>query len=311
VPSPDGAGDAPYPEGYEGYGEGEGGYPEGYPDGYGEGEGGGEYAGGDDYMGSDYMGDDYTPPDYGDDYTPPDYSGDDYTPPDYGDDYTPPDYSGDDYTPPDYGEDYTPPDYSGMDDDDDDDGRRYGDDDYSADPSLPSDDEAERLRKEHREAKDAVRTVEKRQKELNDLLELDFGPDMRFEALRSQCFTLQPGGEWDYEICPFKSAKQKPSASNSGHGSTDLGKWDGFGEGGYTEMRFAKGTPCWNGPIRSALVSLQCAAETAVLTVDEPEICKYYLTLGTPAACTAEGLAEARRLAAPPVDEDEVKHDEL
>ena len=60
-------------------------------------------------------------------------------------------------------------------------------------------------------------------------------------------------------------------------------------------------------------MTLQCAAENAVLTVDEPEVCKYFLTFGTPAACTAEGLAEARRLAAPPGDDDddEPEHDEL
>ena len=62
-------------------------------------------------------------------------------------------------------------------------------------------------------------------------------------------------------------------------------------------------------PPTCLLLIWQCAMENKILGVEEPEVCKYAMRLETPAACTEEHVAEAKRdaeaLAAPPA------HDEL
>eukprot|EP00965_Chrysotila_dentata_P209505 6185332-Pleurochrysis_carterae.AAC.1 len=77
----------------------------------------------------------------------------------------------------------------------------------------------------------------------------------------------------------------------------------------------ASGTPCWNGPVRSLSVSLSCAADNEILSVDEPEVCKYQMVFATPAVCTEEDVAAAAKAAQPndgsDVDVDDIEHDEL
>ena len=129
----------------------------------------------------------------------------------------------------------------------------------------------------------------------------------QFEPLSHECFTFTPGGEWSYELCPYKDAKQKGKDG----GSTSIGSWDGFEEG-HSVMSFTNGQSCWNGPMRSVRVSLSCAAEHRILAVDEPEVCKYTMRFETPAACTAEHATEAQReLAEVMPDSQAETHDEL
>eukprot|EP00316_Scyphosphaera_apsteinii_P019857 CAMPEP_0119320020 /NCGR_PEP_ID=MMETSP1333-20130426/51168_1 /TAXON_ID=418940 /ORGANISM="Scyphosphaera apsteinii, Strain RCC1455" /LENGTH=665 /DNA_ID=CAMNT_0007326609 /DNA_START=13 /DNA_END=2010 /DNA_ORIENTATION=+ len=199
---------------------------------------------------------------------------------------------------------------------DDDDGYKYDEDapdaqsasSYHPDTSLPTDPEAARLRDEYKAATDSLRDTQTRSDEIQKLLDTDFGPDHRFEALRADCFLFEPGGEWKYELCPFQHIKQK---GTDGHSNIDLGKWQGFADSGHTEMRFAHGTPCWNGPVRSTVVSLHCAPENVILIVEEPEVCKYQMSFGTPVACTEEGNRLAQLAAQPASDADEPDHDEL
>ena len=118
----------------------------------------------------------------------------------------------------------------------------------------------------------------------------DFGPGMRFEPLAHECVEFKPGGEFSYELCPFKDAKQK----DKNGGSTNIGTWVGFGEGGYTTMKFGNGQYCWNAGAREMTVTLTCAMENKILGVEEPEVCKYAMRFETPAACTDEHLATAQ-----------------
>ena len=150
---------------------------------------------------------------------------------------------------------------------------------------------AEALRDKHRAAEDEVRAVEDQIRDLDGKINRDFGPAMRFEPLSRQCIEFKPGGEFSYELCPFVDAKQKDKSG----GSTSIGKWEGFGKNGHAEMLFTNGQHCWSAGARTLTVSLSCASENKILGVEEPEVCKYTMRLQTPAACTEEHVAEAKR----------------
>jgi len=149
--------------------------------------------------------------------------------------------------------------------------------------------EAEALRTKHREATDAVNDVQRQISDLQGKLANDYGPNGRFEPLSRECYTSALGGEWNYEICPFKNAAQKGQSG----GSTSIGNWEGFADD-YTTLKFTNGQMCWNGPSRSLTVTLVCAGENKVLAVDEPEVCKYTMRFQTPAACTQAQLDAAQ-----------------
>ena len=166
--------------------------------------------------------------------------------------------------------------------------------------------EAEALREKHRKASDEVREVEDQIREIDERVGRDYGPDGRFEALSHECVLFEPGGEFSYELCPFKDATQK----DKGGGSTKIGTWKGFGEGGHTTMLFDNGQYCWNAGARTLTVSMSCGQANKVLGVEEPEVCKYAMRLETPAACTEADLEEARRDAAA-LSPDAIGHDEL
>ena len=53
-----------------------------------------------------------------------------------------------------------------------------------------------------------------------------------------------------------------------------------------TTLRFMNGARCWNGPLRSTAVFLQCGAKTQILGISEPETCTYEVQLETPAVCS-------------------------
>lgn len=148
---------------------------------------------------------------------------------------------------------------------------------------LPTDPEAEKLRGEHRDAKDALRKLEDKERELKEALAKDYGGMRQYEPLQHECFDVTQG-EWIYSLCPYKDAKQK---GKHGGGSTDLGRWDGWADG-YKKMEFKHGQACWNGPIRSLDVHVRCGGESKLLKVDEPEVCKYVAEFETPGACTEE-----------------------
>ena len=78
-----------------------------------------------------------------------------------------------------------------------------------------------------------MRELETKQSDFKSKLEADYGPNMAFEELSRQCFEWAPeGAPFYYEMCPFKKADQK-----SGGVPTSIGHWEGFGAGGYSEMR--------------------------------------------------------------------------
>ena len=112
-------------------------------------------------------------------------------------------------------------------------------------------------------------------------LKTDFGPDGVFFSMKGSCFPFKQG-QYNYEACPFGSAKQD---------HTSLGTFQGWGVDGaandYSKMRFSGGATCWNGPARSLRLDFECGAKDEVLAIDEPEKCTYVARMATPAACDA------------------------
>uniref|UniRef100_A0A7S2UHB7 MRH domain-containing protein n=1 Tax=Attheya septentrionalis TaxID=420275 RepID=A0A7S2UHB7_9STRA len=114
---------------------------------------------------------------------------------------------------------------------------------------------------------------------------MEMGRDGELYPMRDQCFSGE-AGKYDYEVCIFGSAKQRDIGQKTG--GTDLGKWSGMEideESGQKTMLWKNGAKCWNGPQRSATVHVTCGAETKVLTADEPDTCRYVLTMESHMAC--------------------------
>lgn len=93
-------------------------------------------------------------------------------------------------------------------------------------------------------------------------------------------------GKYEFEINIWGKAIQRDIGQTNG--GTNLGEWENMDIGGYGHPRIMKwggGTKCWNGPARSAEVSVICGADTRLLTADEPETCRYAFTMESPIGC--------------------------
>ena len=116
-----------------------------------------------------------------------------------------------------------------------------------------------------------------------------YGPDGELYSLRNTCLEI-PSGKYTYELCLFKSSKQREGKS----GGTDLGKWTGasVNMAGQRLWSWEKGAKCWNGPHRSAWAYLTCGATTKIISADEPETCKYVFEVESHIACDEAYRAE-------------------
>ena len=142
------------------------------------------------------------------------------------------------------------------------------------------------------EAEEAVSDAEETVKTLKETLGARYGPDDAYFPLKGQCFTLDTR-DYQYELCPFRTAKQKPSGG--GGVGTSLGTWEAeksWEQPG--EWNFRNGQSCWQGPKRSAAVRLRCGPDHQLLDVDEPSKCTYTFVLETPAACDDDTVADER-----------------
>jgi len=111
-----------------------------------------------------------------------------------------------------------------------------------------------------------------------------FGTEGELFMLRDTCHKVE-SGKYEYEVCVFGKATQRDQGQKSG--GTNLGSWEKveLGDDGRLVLKWGGGTKCWNGPVRSAEVSVTCGAESKVLTADEPETCRYVFTMESPIAC--------------------------
>ncbi|KAL2612424.1 hypothetical protein R1flu_024116 [Riccia fluitans] len=164
--------------------------------------------------------------------------------------------------------------------------------------------EAERIRKEFREASDKLRDVQSKITELEERLKQDFGKDGEFYSFYGKCFELKDK-KYTYKICPYKDATQQ-----EGHSTTRLGRWQGFKDD-YRSMVFEQGDRCWNGPERSMRVKMRCGTKLELRSVDEPSRCEYVAEFSTPAKCLESKVKDLeQQLVVQDVPQDE-SHDEL
>ena len=110
-----------------------------------------------------------------------------------------------------------------------------------------------------------------------------YGENGELYSLRDTCLEIT-AGKYVYELCMFKSSKQKEGNQSGG---TNLGQWTGSSltEDGQRVWAWENGTKCWNGPKRSAWAYLTCGATTKIISADEPETCKYVFEVESHIAC--------------------------
>ncbi|KPM05814.1 glucosidase 2 subunit beta-like protein 1 [Sarcoptes scabiei] len=146
-------------------------------------------------------------------------------------------------------------------------------------------DEARKARDEYNAAQSKCQDIQTKLREVEVLLETDFGPDGEYLALKDQCFELHEN-EYIYKLCPFESASQK---SKDGGSETNLGrwgKWSGSEQNHYERFIMDGGVQCWNGPSRSVIVHVSCGSENQLTRASEPNRCEYSFDFKTPAACS-------------------------
>ncbi|KAK9822351.1 hypothetical protein WJX74_010977 [Apatococcus lobatus] len=158
-------------------------------------------------------------------------------------------------------------------------------------------------RDKYNAAHNSLSEKQRRQSELQGLLNQDYGPDDAYLTLHARCFDTK-ADKYTYEMCLFGSAAQKDA-----HLHTGLGQWDGFKDG-YSIASFTNGQHCWQGPPRSLQVSIKCGSIEQVSKVDEPNRCEYTAEFATPAACSPSLVEQAQRESTA-AEQDLKGHDEL
>jgi protein kinase C substrate 80K-H len=143
---------------------------------------------------------------------------------------------------------------------------------------------ADKARNEFNEAEKRKNDLESKQKDTQRYLDKDFGEMQQFSPLYEKCYEYTDR-EYVYKLCLYQKVTQR---SKDGGRETTLGDWEGWGDRSrksHWVMRYTNGEKCWNGPSRSAIVTLRCGVEETITTANEPSRCEYAMEFLTPAMC--------------------------
>ena len=141
---------------------------------------------------------------------------------------------------------------------------------------------ADNVRDAHRDAERRKTDLEREIGDLNKFLGMDFGHEYEFTHLYDNCYEYTDL-EYTYKMCAFGKVSQKPK---SGGRENSLGQWGSWsGDKRYSVMKYENGEKCWNGPNRSATITLKCGLEDRLLSASEPNRCEYAMEFSTPAVC--------------------------
>ncbi|KAF6762433.1 glucosidase II beta subunit-like-domain-containing protein [Ephemerocybe angulata] len=119
-----------------------------------------------------------------------------------------------------------------------------------------------------------------------------FGAEGEWKKLDDTCINHEVG-DYTYELCFFKEAKQKPNKGGSNFSLGRFQSWNKDARPGspeyYSKQVYQHGTRCWNGPERSVVVLLTCGVENTIYSVQELEKCEYQFKGTSPALCLPPG----------------------
>lgn len=154
------------------------------------------------------------------------------------------------------------------------------------------------------EAREAVKSLEKRKRELEESRREseavvkegeEYADYPEFLALKGQCFD-QKDGNFVYSVCILGKVTQKENGRGN---SVTLGNFakpnesimphdivEGTVSSPGLKLKYGKGTHCHAFGARSAEVIVSCGPESVLSEASEPSTCFYSFKLETPAACT-------------------------
>eukprot|EP00929_Paragymnodinium_shiwhaense_P087508 TRINITY_DN47670_c0_g1_i1.p1 TRINITY_DN47670_c0_g1~~TRINITY_DN47670_c0_g1_i1.p1 ORF type:complete len:550 (-),score=215.06 TRINITY_DN47670_c0_g1_i1:15-1664(-) len=158
----------------------------------------------------------------------------------------------------------------------------------------------EKAREAAKKKLDAAKAVVKKKSDRKDELEAKLASvasesdhDLAFASLDGKCLS-KTLGEYTYEVCFFKQAKQT---------STSVGRWKKW-ESSRVAL-FDGGAWCPGGPERSLRVKFQCGHREDILDITEPSRCTYEATATHPGACSEEALQDLEKARGPRRPRDE------
>lgn len=149
---------------------------------------------------------------------------------------------------------------------------------FSQPTMVPPPGEVQSLQDLARELQNRIREHKDELEAVDTVLRGDYGDDDVYFALSGQCYASFIDQK-SYQICPYHNITVQEDSSRS----IVLGYWNGWDSG---RMLFNQGTYCWQGPLRSAVVSPVCGPENKITYVSEREVCRFTVKFSTPAACS-------------------------
>lgn len=143
---------------------------------------------------------------------------------------------------------------------------------------------ADAARTAHREADNRKMNIERDIENLRKYLQVNFGVEYEFSPLYDQCYEFTDR-EYTYKMCAFSKVTQRPKKGGRETNLGIWGKWSGPSDNIYSVMRYEDGEKCWNGPSRSATITIVCGLEEKLFSASEPNRCEYAMEFTTPAVC--------------------------